>query len=251
MQHTVSVLVENHFGVLARVAGLFSARGFNIDSLAVGETQDPEVSRMTVIANGDDRVVEQIMKQLNKLVDVICVEDLTTKDMIARELVLIKIRANATNRNDIMHVVNTFRAKIVDVGPESLTIEVTGSEGKIDAPIGRDPRDRKKMTVHALGRTAQTSYRVIDHLTTANGKYYTLLEARLHTGRTHQIRVHFASIGHPIYGDTVYGHEDTLLPRQFLHATRLTFTLPGGTERSFEAPLTSDLLECLHTLTVE
>ena len=135
MQHTVSVLVENHFGVLARVAGLFSARGFNIDSLAVGETQDPEVSRMTVIANGDDRVVEQIMKQLNKLVDVICVEDLTAKDMIARELVLIKIGANVTNRNDIMHVVNTFRAKIVDVGPESLTIEVTGSEGKIDAML--------------------------------------------------------------------------------------------------------------------
>ena len=135
MQHTISVLVENHFGVLARVAGLFSARGFNIDSLAVGETQDPEVSRMTVIANGDDRVVEQIMKQLNKLVDVIRVEDLTAKDMIARELVLIKIGVNATSRNDIMHVVNTFRAKIVDVSPDSLTIEVTGSEGKIDAML--------------------------------------------------------------------------------------------------------------------
>ncbi len=135
MQHTISVLVENHFGVLARVAGLFSARGFNIDSLAVGETQDPEVSRMTVVANGDDRVVEQIMKQLNKLVDVIRVEDLTAQDLIARELVLIKIGANASTRNDIMHVVNTFRAKIVDVGPESMTIEVTGSEGKIDAML--------------------------------------------------------------------------------------------------------------------
>lgn len=135
MQHTIAVLVENHFGVLARVAGLFSARGFNIDSLAVGETQDPEVSRMTVIANGDDRVVEQIMKQLNKLVDVIRVEDLTSQDMIARELVLIKIGVNATNRNDIMHVVNTFRAKVVDVSPESLTIEVTGSEGKVDAML--------------------------------------------------------------------------------------------------------------------
>jgi len=135
MQHTISVLVENHFGVLARVAGLFSARGFNIDSLAVGETQDPEVSRMTVIAKGDDRVVEQIMKQLNKLVDVICVEDLTAQDMIVRELVLIKIGANASNRNDIMHVVNTFRAKIVDVSSETLTIEVTGNEGKIDAML--------------------------------------------------------------------------------------------------------------------
>ncbi len=135
MQHTIAVLVENHFGVLARVAGLFSARGFNIDSLAVGETQDPEVSRMTVVANGDDRVVEQVMKQLNKLVDVIRVEDLTAKNMIARELVLIKIGVNASNRNDIMHVVNTFRAKIVDVSPESLTIEVTGSEGKVDAML--------------------------------------------------------------------------------------------------------------------
>lgn len=135
MKHTISVLVENHFGVLARVAGLFSARGFNIDSLTVGETQDPEVSRMTVIAQGDDRIVEQIMKQLNKLVDVICVEDLTDKDIIERELVLIKVSADATNRNDIMHVVNSFRAKIVDVNPESMTIEVTGSEGKIDAML--------------------------------------------------------------------------------------------------------------------
>ncbi|HNX67976.1 MAG TPA: acetolactate synthase small subunit [Candidatus Omnitrophota bacterium] len=135
MKHTIAVLVENHFGVLARVAGLFSARGFNIDSLAVGETQDPEISRMTVIAKGDDRVVDQIMKQLNKLVDVISVKDLTDGDVIDRELVLIKIGANATNRNDIMHVVNTFRAKIVDVSPESMTIEVTGSEGKIDAML--------------------------------------------------------------------------------------------------------------------
>jgi acetolactate synthase-1/3 small subunit len=135
MKHTVAVLVENHFGVLARVAGLFSARGFNIDSLTVGETQDPEVSRMTVIAQGDDRIVEQIMKQLTKLVDVIHVEDLTGNDVIERELVLIKVGCNAAIRNDIMHVVNTFRAKIVDVSPENMTIEVTGSEGKVDAML--------------------------------------------------------------------------------------------------------------------
>ncbi len=135
MQHTISVLVENQFGVLTRVAGLFSARGFNIDSLAVGETQDPEVSRMTVVANGDAHVVEQIMKQLNKLIDVIHVENLSSDEVIARELVLIKIGASAATRNDIMHVVNTFRAKIVDVSPGSLTIEVTGSEGKIDAML--------------------------------------------------------------------------------------------------------------------
>lgn len=135
MKHTISVLVENHFGVLARVAGLFSARGFNIDSLAVGETQDPEISRMTVIARGDDRVVDQITKQLNKLVDVICVKDLSKGDTIERELVLVKVGVNAANRNDIMHVVNTFRAKIVDVNPETMAIEVTGNGEKIDAML--------------------------------------------------------------------------------------------------------------------
>ena len=135
MKHTISVLVENHFGVLARVAGLFSARGFNIDSLAVGETDDATVSRMTIVVHGDDRVVEQIMKQLNKLVDVIKVVDLTTSEMIDRELVLAKVNATAASRGEIMQIVNTFRAKIVDVNPKSLTIEVTGGEGKIDAML--------------------------------------------------------------------------------------------------------------------
>ncbi|MBI1977917.1 MAG: acetolactate synthase small subunit [Candidatus Omnitrophica bacterium] len=133
MKHTVSVLVENHFGVLARVAGLFSARGFNIDSLAVGETEDPTVSRMTIVAHGDDRVIEQIMKQLNKLIDVIKVQDLTNEDMIDRELVLIKVGTTAASRNEVMQIVNTFRAKMLDVKPSWITIEVTGNEGKIDA----------------------------------------------------------------------------------------------------------------------
>lgn len=135
MKHTISVLVENHFGVLAHVAGLFSARGFNIDSLAVGETEDPSISRMTIVAHGDDRVIEQIMKQLNKLIDVIKVQDLTSEDNIARELVLVKVHATASTRSDILQVVNTFRAKVVDVNPKSLTIEVTGSEEKIDAML--------------------------------------------------------------------------------------------------------------------
>lgn len=135
MKHTISVLVENHFGVLAHVAGLFSARGFNIDSLAVGETEDPSVSRMTIIAHGDDRVIEQITKQLNKLIDVIKVQDLTGEENIARELVLVKIRATATSRSDILQISNTFRAKVVDVSPYSLTVEVTGSEEKIDAML--------------------------------------------------------------------------------------------------------------------
>src|SRR3989344_4696543 len=115
MKHIVSVLVENHFGVLAHVSGLFSARVFNIDSLAVGETEDPTVSRMTIVAHGDDRVIEQIMRQLDKLIDVIKVQDLTNEDMIDRELVLIKIGTTAASRNEVMQIVNTFRAKMLDV----------------------------------------------------------------------------------------------------------------------------------------
>jgi len=133
MKRILSVLVENHFGVLARVSGLFSARGFNIDSLTVGETEDPTVSRMTIVTHGDDPVLEQIMKQLNKLVDVIKVVDLTDEDTIDRELVLAKINATASTRPDVIQVVNTFRAKIVDVATNSLTVEVTGTESKLDA----------------------------------------------------------------------------------------------------------------------
>lgn len=134
-QHTISVLVENHFGVLTRVAGLFSARGFNIDSLAVGETEDAAVSRMTIVAKGDERVLEQIIKQLEKLIDVIKVVDITNADMIDRELVIVKVRTTIETRTDITQIVNTFRAKILDVKPDSMTVEVTGSESKIDAMI--------------------------------------------------------------------------------------------------------------------
>ena len=135
MKHTISVLVENHFGVLAHVSGLFSSRGFNINSLAVGETEDPTVSRMTIVVDGDDRIVEQILKQLNKLIDVIKVVDLAGEEIIDRELVLVKVNAAAATRGDIMQIVNTFRAKIVDVNPKSLTIEVTGGESKVDAML--------------------------------------------------------------------------------------------------------------------
>ncbi len=134
MKHTIAVLVENHFGVLARVAGLFSARGFNIDSLAVGETHDSTISRMTIVVHGDERVLEQIIKQLSKLIDVIHVQDLKD-EMIDRELLLVKVTNNADSRNDVMQIVNTFRGKIVDVNPETLTIEVTGGESKIDAML--------------------------------------------------------------------------------------------------------------------
>ncbi len=131
MKHTVSVLVENHFGVLARISGLFSGRGFNIDSLSVGETEDSTISRITLVVNGDDVVIEQVMKQLNKLVDVIKVNDLTKDEFIDRELALIKVHANGKTRSEIMQVVDIFRAKIVDVAPSSLTVEVTGSEEKV------------------------------------------------------------------------------------------------------------------------
>lgn len=135
MTHTISVLVENQFGVLARVAGLFSARGFNIDSLAVGETDDATVSRITIMTHGDDRVIEQIRKQLDKLIDVIKVQDLTQEERIERELVLVKVSANSGARADLMQIVNTFRGKIVDVNPTSITVEVTGNESKVDAML--------------------------------------------------------------------------------------------------------------------
>ncbi len=135
MKHTIAALVENHFGVLARVSGLFSARGFNIDSLTVGETEDPSVSRMTIVAHGDDRVLSQILKQLDKLIDVIRVIDLGKEEMIERELVLIKVGAEPETRGDVIQIVNTFRAKIVDVNPSFVTVEVTGSESKIDAML--------------------------------------------------------------------------------------------------------------------
>ncbi len=131
MKHTISVLVENKFGVLARISGLFSGRGFNIDSLAVGETQDPSVSRMTIVVQGDDLVLEQVVKQLNKLIEVIKVIDMKGKEKVERELVLMKVGANAKTRSEIMQIVDIFRAKIIDVAHESMTIEITGDESKI------------------------------------------------------------------------------------------------------------------------
>jgi len=133
MKHVISVLVENRFGVLARISGLFSARGFNIDSLAVGETEDPTISRMTIVVEGDERILEQITKQLHKLVDVIKVQDLTKEEYIDRELVLIKLTVTPQNRSEVIQIVDTFRAKIVDVNPKTLTVEVTGDQSKIDA----------------------------------------------------------------------------------------------------------------------
>lgn len=131
MRHIISVEVENRFGILARIASLFSARGFNIDSLAVGETEDPTVSRITMVVPGDDQIIEQVIKQLRKLIDVIKVVDLTNQDTIERELVLVKVNAKRADRAEIMRIVDIFRARIVDVHPFSFTIEATGTEDKI------------------------------------------------------------------------------------------------------------------------
>jgi len=135
MRHTISVLVENKFGVLARIATLFAARGFNIDSLAVGETENPDVSRMTIVVRGDDRILEQVEKQLNKLVDVIKVSDFLDTSHIERDLMLIKVKVDKVNRSEILQIADVFRANIVDVSSESVIIEVTGDEDKLDALI--------------------------------------------------------------------------------------------------------------------
>ncbi len=131
MQHTISILVSNKFGVLSRISGLFSGRGYNIESLNVAETNDPAVSRMTIVTRGNDKKIEQITKQLNKLVDIIKVIDLTEENFIDREMVLIKMNAEPKNREEILRIVEIFRAKVVDVSPSTYTIEITGDEGKL------------------------------------------------------------------------------------------------------------------------
>ncbi|MEW6719452.1 MAG: acetolactate synthase small subunit [Thermodesulfobacteriota bacterium] len=133
MRHTISILVENEFGVLSRVAGLFSGRGFNIESLCVAETEDPQVSRMTIVTSGNDQIVEQILKQLNKLIPVLKVVDFTGTDTVDRELVLVKVKADNDTKPEVLRLIDIFRAKIVDVAPRAYTIEMTGGEGKVNA----------------------------------------------------------------------------------------------------------------------
>mgnify|MGYP000957605985 FL=1 len=132
--HTLSVLVENRAGVLSRVAGMFSRRGFNIESLAVGTCEEPDMSRITIVVNGDDTVVEQVMKQTNKLIDVIKVSDLTERESVERELALIKVAAEpGTSRAEILQIADIFRAQVVDVGTKTLVLQVAGDTEKIDA----------------------------------------------------------------------------------------------------------------------
>jgi acetolactate synthase-1/3 small subunit len=132
MRHTISVVVQNRFGVLTRIAGLFSGRGFNIDTLNVGPTQNDKISRMTIVVVGNDQVLEQVVKQLKKLVDVLEVYDFKDGDVIDRELILLKVKASSSTRPEVMQICDIFRAKIVDVQSASLAIEVTGDESKID-----------------------------------------------------------------------------------------------------------------------
>ncbi len=135
-KHTISVLVNHSFNALSRIVGLFSGRGFDIDSISFGAGQEPGLARVTITTHGDEQIIEQIAKQLHKMVDVLKVHDLTYEQFVERELALVKVTATKTTRSEIMQLVNVFRAKIIDISKESLTVEVTGSEGKVDAALG-------------------------------------------------------------------------------------------------------------------
>jgi acetolactate synthase-1/3 small subunit len=135
MEHIISILVENKFGVLARVAGLFSARGYNIESLSVAPTLDPTTSMITIVTSGDEQIIEQIIKQLNKVIEVLKVIDLTETEFVERETALIKINTKAEHRDEAMRICEIFRAKIVDSTPQTYTIEITGDADKIRAMI--------------------------------------------------------------------------------------------------------------------
>jgi acetolactate synthase I/III small subunit len=156
-RHIITLLVENHAGVLARVAALIAAKGYNIDSLTVGETIDPSISRMTLVVRGDDSVVEQAVKQLNRLIDVIRVTDLTGEEFVERELVLAKVKAKPEAKAEILRIADIFRAKVVDVAPFSYMVELTGAEDKLDAfiellrPYGIQEFARTGMTVMTRG----------------------------------------------------------------------------------------------------
>ena len=153
MRHTISVLVENKFGALTRIAGLFSGRGYNIDTLNVGPTADPATSRMTLVTRGDDATLEQVVKQLEKLPDVLEVQDFREHEYIDRELVLVKVSVDSKSRAEVMQMTDIFRAKIVDVQPKSLTIEITGNESKIEKFLGL----MKSFGVLELSRTGKVA----------------------------------------------------------------------------------------------
>lgn len=149
MKHTITAIVENKVGVLARIVGLFSSRGFNIDSLNVGETDNPNLSRLTIVVKGDDAVLEQVRKQLGKVIDVLKVSDLTNQPYIERDLMLVKVNAPPGKRNEILEVVDIFRGKIVDVGQKEVIVELSGAEDKIEAML-------KLLQPYGIKETART-----------------------------------------------------------------------------------------------
>jgi acetolactate synthase-1/3 small subunit len=152
-KHTIALLVENRFGAFTRIAGLFAAKGYNIDSLSVGPTDEQDVSRMTIVTHGDDQVIEQIIKQLNKLIDTIKVVDLTFESFVERELALVKVQSTSETRSEIMQVAEIFRAKVVDISPKTLTLEATGSLPKVDAIIAM----LKPFGIKELARTGRVA----------------------------------------------------------------------------------------------
>ena len=135
MRHTISILVQNKSGVFTRIGGLFSARGFNLNGISVGPTEDPSISILTIVTHGNDKLIERVNKQLNKLIDVIKVSDLTLEDHVERELALVKVDSNSGIRSDIMQIVDIFRAKIIDISTKTITVEVTGNAEKVQALI--------------------------------------------------------------------------------------------------------------------
>jgi len=151
MQHTLSILVENKPGVLSRIAGLFSGRGFNIESLSVAETLDAAISRMTIVTRGNDQILEQIIKQLNKLVNVIKVIDFVNGDFVNREMALIKVNVTDENRSEFLNIVDIFRGKVLDVSHDAYVVEVTGDEGKLNAIINLC----KPMGIKEVARTGK------------------------------------------------------------------------------------------------
>jgi acetolactate synthase-1/3 small subunit len=149
MKHTITAIVVNKVGVLVRIAGLFSSRGFNIDSLNVGETEDPNLSRLTVVVNGDDAVLEQVRKQLGRVIDVIKVNDLTHQPYVERDLMLVKVNVPPGKRGAILEVVNIFRGKVVDVGQKDIIVELAGTEDKVEAMM-------KLLRPYGIKETART-----------------------------------------------------------------------------------------------
>ena len=172
MKHTISVLVEDEAGVLTRIAGLFARRGFNIESLAVGSAEELGVSRITMVVPGDERVVEQLIKQLYKLISVLKVQDISEQPCVERELMLIKVNANAANRAEIIQITETFRARIVDLSEEAVTVQVVGDPGKIVAII----QMLNKFGIREIARTGKIA---LIRESKVNTEYLKSLEAKV------------------------------------------------------------------------